>query len=74
MAQRHPATFFPWASPIPRETTKFRAAVPVHVRTGEAEPPPPHFDPLPELGASIRERPLLAPPMMPMKPGEPSIQ
>ncbi|WP_167384274.1 hypothetical protein [Gluconobacter frateurii] len=27
MAQRRPATFFPWASPIPRETTKFRAAV-----------------------------------------------
>ncbi|MCE2578350.1 S26 family signal peptidase [Komagataeibacter oboediens] len=49
-------------------------AVPVHVRTGEAEPPPPHFHPLPEPGAPIREQPLLAPPMMLMKPGEPPIQ
>ena len=49
-------------------------AVPVHVRTGEAEPPPPHFAPLPEPPEPMRERPLLAPPMMPMKSGEPPIQ
>jgi len=49
-------------------------AVPVHVRTGEAEPPPLHFDPLPELPEPMRERPLLGSPMMPMKPGEPPIQ
>ncbi|AHI26372.1 conjugal transfer protein TraF [Komagataeibacter xylinus] len=58
---------------LPMDTVIGRA-VPVHVRTGEAEPPPPHFDPLPELGAPIRERPRLAPPMMPMKPGEPPIE
>ncbi|GAA4488248.1 S26 family signal peptidase [Gluconacetobacter asukensis] len=58
---------------LPMDTVIGRA-VPVHVRTGEAEPPPPHFDPLPELGAPIRERPPLAPPMLPMKPGEPPIQ
>ncbi|CAP56739.1 putative conjugal transfer protein precursor [Gluconacetobacter diazotrophicus PA1 5] len=49
-------------------------AVPVHVRTGEAEPPPPHFAPFPEPPEPMRERPLLAPPMMPMKSGEPPIQ
>ncbi|MCP1196611.1 S26 family signal peptidase [Acetobacter senegalensis] len=49
-------------------------AVPVHVRMGNAELPPPHFDPLPEPPEPMRERPLLAPPMMPMKPGEPPIQ
>jgi len=49
-------------------------AVPVHIRTGEAEQPSPHFDPLPEPGTPIRERPLLAPPMTAMKSGEPPIQ
>lgn len=58
---------------LPMETVIGRA-VPVHVRTGEAEPQPPHFDPLPEPPEPMRERPLLAPPMMPMKPGEPPIQ
>jgi len=55
---------------LPMDTVIGRA-VPVHVRTGEAEPSPPHFHPLLEPGAPIRERPLLAPPMMPMKPGDP---
>lgn len=49
-------------------------AVPVHVRTGEAEQPPSHFDPLPDLRDPVRERPLLGPPMMPVKPGEPPIE
>lgn len=49
-------------------------AVPVHVRTGEAEPPSPHFDPLPKLPEPMRERPFLAPPMMPVKPGERPIE
>lgn len=55
---------------LPMKTVIGRA-VPVHVRTGKAELPPPHFDPLTEIGALIRERSLLAPPM---KPGEPPIQ
>ncbi|BCI65724.1 S26 family signal peptidase [Acetobacter aceti] len=49
-------------------------AVPVHVRTGEAEPPPPHFDPLLDMHDPVRKRPLLGLPMMPVKPGEPPIQ
>jgi conjugative transfer signal peptidase TraF len=49
-------------------------AVPVHVRTGEAEPPPPHFDPLPDPPDPMRERLLLGPPMMPVKEGEPPIE
>lgn len=49
-------------------------AVPVHVRTGEAEQPPPHFDPLPDLRDPVRERPLLGPPMMPVKQSEPPIE
>ncbi|GAA3687283.1 S26 family signal peptidase [Acetobacter lovaniensis] len=49
-------------------------AVPVHVRMGEAEPPPPHFDPLPDLRDPVRERPLPGPPMMPVKQSEPPIQ
>ncbi|MBS1062983.1 S26 family signal peptidase [Gluconobacter wancherniae] len=49
-------------------------AVPVHVRTGEAEQPPPHFDPLPDLRDPVRERPLLRPPMMPVKQSEPPIE
>lgn len=49
-------------------------AVPIHVRTGEAELPPPHFDPLPDLSDPVRKRPFLAPPMMPVKQGEPPIQ
>ncbi|NVN03277.1 MULTISPECIES: S26 family signal peptidase [Asaia] len=49
-------------------------AVPVHVRTGEAEQPLPHFDPLPDLRDPVRERPLLGPPMMPAKESEPRIQ
>ncbi|MCE2564792.1 S26 family signal peptidase [Komagataeibacter sp. FNDCF1] len=58
---------------LPMETVIGRA-VPVHVRTGKAELPPPHFDPLPEPGALIQKRPLLAPPMMPMKQSEPPIE
>jgi len=58
---------------LPMETVIGRA-VPVHVRTGEAEPQLPHFDPLPEPPEPMWERPLLVPPMMPMKPGEPPIQ
>ena len=58
---------------LPMETVIGRA-VPVHVLTGDAEPAPPHFDPLPEPGAPIRERPLLAPPMTPMKQSEPPIE
>ncbi|MBO1326370.1 S26 family signal peptidase [Acetobacter sp. TBRC 12305] len=49
-------------------------AVPVYVRTGEAEQPLPHFDPLPDLRDPVRERPLLGPPMMPVKQSEPPIQ
>jgi len=49
-------------------------AVPVHVRMGEAEPPPPHFAPLPDLRDPVRERPLLGPPMMPVKQSEPPIE
>ncbi|GAJ30822.1 S26 family signal peptidase [Acidomonas methanolica] len=49
-------------------------AVPVHVQTGEAEPAPPHFGPLPDLPDPERERPLLGPPMIPVKPGEPPIE
>ncbi|MFT9090181.1 MAG: S26 family signal peptidase [Gluconacetobacter sp.] len=49
-------------------------AVPVHVRTGEAELPSPHFDPLPGLRDPVRERPLLGPPMMPTKESEPPIE
>ncbi|OUI93907.1 conjugal transfer protein TraF [Acetobacter persici] len=49
-------------------------AVPVHVRMGEAEQPPPHFDPLPKLPEPMRERPLLGPPMMPVKQSEPPIE
>ncbi|MBM9401026.1 S26 family signal peptidase [Gluconacetobacter azotocaptans] len=58
---------------LPMDTVIGRA-VPVHVRTGEAELPLPHLDPLPDLPDPVRERPLLAPPMMPVKPGEPPIQ
>ncbi|AQS89070.1 conjugal transfer protein precursor [Neoasaia chiangmaiensis NBRC 101099] len=58
---------------LPMETVIGRA-VPVHVRTGDAERPPRHFDSLPEPGAPIRARPLLAPPMMPMKQSEPPIE
>lgn len=49
-------------------------AVPVHVRTGGAEPPSPHFDPLPKLPEPMREQPLLGPPMMPVKQSEPPIE
>ncbi|MFS3137236.1 S26 family signal peptidase [Gluconacetobacter sacchari] len=49
-------------------------AVPVYVRTGEAEQPLPHFDPLPNLRDPVRERPLLGLPMMPVKQSEPPIQ
>jgi len=49
-------------------------AVPVHVRTSEAEQPLPHFAPLPDLGDPVRERPLLGPPMMPTKESEPPIE
>jgi len=49
-------------------------AVPIHVRTGEAEQPSPHFDPLPGLRGPVRERPLLGPPMMPTKESEPPIE
>ncbi|MFT8699396.1 MAG: S26 family signal peptidase [Acetobacter orientalis] len=49
-------------------------AVPVHVRTGETEPPPLHFDPLPDLRDPVRERPLPGPPMMPVKQSEPPIE
>jgi conjugative transfer signal peptidase TraF len=58
---------------LPMDTVIGRA-VPVHVRTGKAEPPPPHLDPLPGLRDPVRERPLLGPPMMPVKPGESPIQ
>ncbi|MCG4261956.1 S26 family signal peptidase [Acetobacter senegalensis] len=49
-------------------------AVPVHVLTGEAESPPPHFDPLPEPDDPVRKGLLLASPMMPAKESEPPIQ
>jgi len=49
-------------------------AVPVHVRTGTAELPPPRFDPSPKLSDPGRERPLPGPPMMPAQESEPSIQ
>ncbi|ANQ40073.1 conjugal transfer protein TraF [Gluconobacter oxydans] len=58
---------------LPMDTV-IGCAVPVHVRTGEAELPPPHFDLLPEPGAPIREGPILARPIMPMKPVEPPIE
>ena len=57
---------------LPMDTVIGRA-VPVHVRTGEAELPP-HFDPLRELDDPVRKGLLLAPPMMPAKEGEPPIQ
>jgi len=49
-------------------------AVPVHVRTGEAELPPPHFDPLPKPDDSVRKGLLLAPPIMPAKESEPPTE
>jgi conjugative transfer signal peptidase TraF len=58
---------------LPMDTVIGRA-VPVHVRTGEAEPPSPHFDPLPEPDDAVRKRLFLAPPMMPAKESEPPIQ
>jgi conjugative transfer signal peptidase TraF len=58
---------------LPLETVIGRA-VPVRVRTGAAEPPPPHFDPLPELSTPTRERPFLSPPVMPAKESEPPIE
>ncbi|MBS0989845.1 S26 family signal peptidase [Acetobacter okinawensis] len=58
---------------LPMDTVIGRA-VPVHVRTGETEQPSPHFDPLPKLPEPMRERPLLGPPMMPVKSGEPPIE
>lgn len=54
--------------------TVIGCAVPVHVRTGEAELPPPHFDPLPEPDDSVRKRLLLGPPMVPVKKSEPPIE
>ncbi|MFT9222761.1 S26 family signal peptidase [Gluconobacter oxydans] len=58
---------------LPMDTVIGRA-VPVHVRTGEAEQPPPHFDPLTDLRDPVRERPLLGPPIMPTKESEPPIE
>jgi len=58
---------------LPMDTVIGRA-VPVRVHTGEAEPLPPHFDPLPDLPDPKRERPLLGPPMMPAKETEPPIE
>ena len=58
---------------LPMDTVIGRA-VPVHVGMGEAEQPPPHFDPLPEPPEPMRERPLLGPPMLPAKESEPPIQ
>lgn len=58
---------------LPMDTVIGRA-VPVHVRTGNAELPPPHFDPLPELDDAVWKGLLLAPPMLPAKESEPPIQ
>lgn len=57
---------------LPMDTVIGRA-VPVHVRTGEAEPPP-HFDPLPEPDDPARKGLFLAPPMLPAKESEPPVQ
>ncbi|UMM07997.1 S26 family signal peptidase [Gluconobacter frateurii] len=58
---------------LPRETVIGRA-VPVHVRTGNAELPPPHVDPLPEPDDPVRKGLFLGGPMMPTKESEPPIQ